>query len=143
MKTPPITASKEGSSKLGLGSRWFKYLAFTLLGGALAVAVGFARDLAREVLPPQLKNLPTEAVMIQQEFQKRLDAAFPEGSSEAMLIAGLSSWGFDFFVGEQGQLWAEFTAPSFLCTDGFSVEWDNDARGNVEKIEGFHHLSCL
>ncbi len=119
-----------------------KYLGFTLLGAALVMVASFVQALREDVPPPPLQGLPNQVDLIGPEFQSRLEANFPIGTTEERLIAGLSQWGFKFVESEQG-LWADLEVRSFGCTDGFSVEWNTDEQGVVSELQGHFHLSCL
>lgn len=120
-----------------------KVLAWMTLGSILVLLIGCALELSKSTRPPQLANLPQRTEEIEPEFQRRLLASFPLGTSERALVAGLSNWGFKFSLNSKQRLWATLDAPSAVCSESFSVEWEVNEKALLTALKGYYHLSCL
>jgi hypothetical protein len=114
-----------------------------LLGVLLALAAPLLTQLIWEPpLPTILRDLPQVTTEVHRAWDERLAREFPPGTSQATLIAKLSSAGFAFHESD-GRLWASFETPPFICQDSYSVAWtvgDGDA---IQTVDGSYHLSCL
>ena len=90
------------------------------------------------VMPPLIRDLPSETPANSTEFQRRLRERFPDHAPEADLIAELNSQGFQILP-EAGL--AHFTWPAPPCTESWQVLWSAES-GRLINVSGRRARVC-
>lgn len=115
-------------------------LAAALAFFALFVAVPFAFSLAT---PSLIRNLPSRVADANDEFGRRVDAAFPIGSSVEEMTERLERSGFEH-QGPSGGRWRLMSRdPNFVCALHYNVSWIPTEDNRIEDVEGSAGVTCF
>ena len=139
----------------------------TVLGAILVVGVAALTWVVWPDDPPELaEGLPRGFEEGGAEFETRVVARFPPGSSAIVMMAELERQGFDITrltaMDETGvklqaigasdgediwtddQAWsAVFTTSNFVCVTHWSIRWRDDEQGRVANIAARRFANCL
>lgn len=97
--------------------------------------------------PPIARNLSRTIAMSEQQFEGRVEATFPLGSSEAEMIETLERQGFTRqeadFGGEVGRLpYMGVSLPRGFCGVNISIYWEAE-EGRLTDVRGNYGVTCL
>jgi hypothetical protein len=135
---PGLTEAQR--ARLGL---WSKYSAIAMAAGlATLVFVWVQSGLGHKPYPGPFQALPETTADIPAAVQTLVADAFPVGTPEIDLIATVSQWGFVFHTTD-GQLRADYTAGSLVCSNYLSIVWKSDEYERVTEVLGTSYLACL
>jgi hypothetical protein len=91
-------------------------------------------------LPAVARNLPTESIQANVEFNNRVQAIYRTGTKESELIARLSNDGFETYPKPR---MANSVSQRFPCALDHWVEWKVDKDDVVVEIKGTYDYFCL
>lgn len=93
-------------------------------------------------LPPIADKLPSDVRNAEPEFDRRVETAFPLGSSEEKAITELDRLGFEVSPqGADGYRSADIKRGGMICQTLWSVRWKAEA-GQLRDIFGVYGFRC-
>lgn len=93
-------------------------------------------------LPPIASKLPSDVRTAEPEFDRRVKAAFPLGSSEEKTITELRRLGFVVSSrGTDGYRFADIKRGGMICQTIWSVRWKAEA-GQLREVFGVYGFRC-
>lgn len=97
--------------------------------------------------PPIARGLSSTIAMSEQQFEDRVEATFPLGSSEAEMIETLERQGFTRqeadFGGDVGRLpYMGVSLPRGFCGVNISIYWEAE-QGRLTEVRGNYGVTCL
>ncbi|WP_408588136.1 hypothetical protein [Novosphingobium sp.] len=93
-------------------------------------------------LPSIADNLPSDVRDAEPEFDRRVKAAYPRGSSEENVIADLRRNGFEVSPREpDGYRFADLKRGNLICQTIWSVRWKAEA-GMLGEVFGVYGFRC-